>query len=59
MPGTTLSGQLCAWISNFTVTNLAIKKSLTTKPPEPFFVKICHVGVFTAHDHLEEIRTDI
>lgn len=54
MPGTTLSGQLCAWISNFTVTNLAIKKSLTTETPEPFFVKICHVGVFTAHDHLEK-----
>lgn len=22
--------------------------------PNPFFVKICHVGVFTAHDHLEK-----
>lgn len=54
MPGTTLSGQLCAWISNFTVTNLAMKKSLTTEPPRTLFVKICHVGVFTAHDHLEK-----
>lgn len=37
MPGTTLSGQLCAWISNFTVTNLAMKKSLTTEPPRTLF----------------------